>query len=72
MSPPINFEDYDFSAAYNSTQDLAARHEALNFVLEFGAHASKIASNVDVSQFRELVDGTALGVQGPPTPARWM
>lgn len=72
MSPMNIFEDYDLLHVYLETQNFAVRNDALNFVLEFGAHASNIASNVHASDLSKLLDGTTAGCRASQTPARWM
>ena len=71
--PLLNiFKNYDLLHVFLETQNCALRNDALNFVLEFGAHAANIASNVQASELDRLLDGTATDCRGPKTPARWM
>lgn len=71
MAPLNIFQDYDLLHVFQETQELAVRNDALNFVLEFGAHASNIASNVHASNFKWLLEST-LHRRSSKTPARWM
>lgn len=72
MAPLNIFQDYDLPHVFNDAQELAVRNDALNFVLEFGAHASNIASNVPSSNFKGLLESTPLHRRSSKTPARWM
>ena len=72
MAPLNIFQNYDLVHVFHDAQELAVRNDALNFVLEFGAHASNIASNVHASNFKGLLETTLLHRRSSETPARWM
>jgi len=65
------FEDYDLLDVYTRAQELAEARDAGNFVVEFGPYASRIASDVDASGFKQLMSGES-AADGLQMPTRWM
>ncbi|KFZ08424.1 hypothetical protein V502_09362 [Pseudogymnoascus sp. VKM F-4520 (FW-2644)] len=65
------FADYDDADHYEKALELAAKRDALNFVVDFGSRESRIASNVDSKGFKTLMtEGGVPRIEGAPT--RWI
>jgi hypothetical protein len=49
------FADYDYEEYYLQSQEFVKDPSTSNFVVEFGSKKAKIAFDLDVDQFRDLI-----------------
>lgn len=71
MANVVAFEDYDLLDVYKRAQEAAEAPRARNFVVEFGPFASRIASDVDASGFKQLMSDES-ATNSVQRPTRWM
>lgn len=64
----VEFRDFDNEQVFKSIQNQVMSETAKNFVVEFGADGARVAVDLGLAEFEELLDSRV----DPNYPVRWM